>query len=377
MAGNTFGTAFRITTWGESHGPGIGVVIDGCPPGLPVDTARIQRQLDRRRPGQSRLTTQRREADEVRILSGVHNGLSLGTPIALWVENRDVRPQDYEAMRQVYRPSHADMTYDFKYGRRAPSGGGRASARETLARVAAGVVAETWLAAEFGVEIVAWVRRVHTVECETVDGETVTREQVDASPVRCPDPGAATRMIERIEEARRNRDSVGGVIEVVARGCPAGWGEPVFDKLEALLGHAYLSIPAVKGVEFGDGFGGTLLTGSQHNDEFVVRDGEIRTRTNRSGGIQGGISNGMPIVARLAFKPTATISREQATVSADGEEVVLAAKGRHDPCVLPRAVPIVEAMTAVVLMDLALQDRGQMGPRSRSLRPRGGKDVTA
>ncbi len=376
MAGNTFGTAFRITTWGESHGPGIGVVIDGCPPGLPVDPARIQRQLDRRRPGQSRLTTQRREADEVRILSGVHNGLSLGTPIALWVENRDVRPQDYEAMRQVYRPSHADMTYDFKYGRRAPSGGGRASARETLARVAAGVVAETWLAAEFGVEIVAWVRRVYTVECETVDGETVTREQVDASPVRCPDPGAANRMIERIEEARRNRDSVGGVIEVVARGCPAGWGEPVFDKLEALLGHAYLSIPAVKGVEFGDGFGGTLLTGSQHNDEFVIRDGEIRTRTNRSGGIQGGISNGMPIVARLAFKPTATISREQATVSADGEEVVLAAKGRHDPCVLPRAVPIVEAMTAVVLMDLALQDRGQMGPRSRSLRPRGGKDAT-
>lgn len=370
MGGNTFGTAFRVSTWGESHGTGIGVVIDGCPPGVPVDVEGIQAELDRRRPGQSRLTTQRREPDRVRVLSGVFEGRSLGTPIALVVENVDARPQDYGAMRTVYRPSHADMTYDFKYGRRSWAGGGRSSARETVARVAAAAIAREWLRGEFGVEIVAWVHRIEGVTLDVVDHLTVTRSLVDAGPVRCPDPETARRMEEAIDRARRDRDSVGGVVEVVARGCPAGWGEPVFDKLEAVLAHGLLSIPAAKGVEIGSGFEGTRARGSEHNDEFVIRDGEIRTRTNRSGGIQGGISNGMPIWARVAFKPTATISKEQATVSSVGEPATLAARGRHDPCVLPRAVPIVEAMTALVLIDLALRDRGQMGPRDRSLRPR-------
>jgi chorismate synthase len=370
MAGNTFGTAFRITTWGESHGAGIGVVIDGCPPGVRIDSERIQGELDRRRPGQSRLTTQRREPDQVRILSGVFQGESLGTPIALMVENADARPQDYSEMRTVYRPSHADMTYDFKYGRRSWAGGGRSSARETVARVAAGAIAQEWLRKEFDVDIVAWVRQIHTVTLEEVDHLTVTRTDVDAGPVRCPDPEVARRMIEAVDRARKDRDSVGGVIEVVARGCPAGWGEPVFDKLEAMLAHGLMSIPAAKGVEIGSGFQGTGLRGSEHNDEFLIEEGEIRTRTNYSGGIQGGISNGMPIWARVAFKPTATISREQSTVSSRGEPATLAARGRHDPCVLPRAVPIVEAMTGLVLIDLALRDRGQMGPRDRSLRPR-------
>lgn len=367
MAGNSFGTAFRITTWGESHGPSIGVVIDGCPAGLNLSDELIQVELDRRRPGQSRLTTQRRESDQVRILSGVGGGVTLGTPITLTVENQDARPQDYQAMSRIYRPSHADMTYDFKYGVRAASGGGRASARETVGRVAAGAVAQLWLKQEYGVEIVAWVRQIHTLVADSINPAVVTRKDVDSNPVRCPDPEWARRMEDRIEEARKGRDSVGGVIEVVARGCPAGWGEPVFDKLEALLAHGFLSIPAAKGVEIGSGFGGVRMMGSEHNDAFVIENGEIRTLTNRSGGIQGGISNGMPIIARVAFKPTATINKEQDSVTSDGEAVKLAAKGRHDPCVLPRAVPIVEAMTALVLIDLALQDRGQQGQRARSL----------
>ena len=370
MAGNTFGKAFQVTTWGESHGAGVGVVIDGCPPGVPIDTERIQAELDRRRPGQSRLTTQRREKDQVRLLSGVSEGFSLGTPIAMMVENLDVRSQDYREMQRVYRPSHADMTYDFKYGRRAWAGGGRASARETIGRVAAGAVAAQWLADEFGVEIVAWVERIYTVCTDRVDPKTVSRADVDQSPVRCPDPDASAKMIEAVETARRERDSVGGIISLVARRCPAGWGEPVFDKLEALLGHALLSIPATKGVEIGSGFRCASMRGSEHNDEFVLDEGRVRTQTNRSGGIQGGISNGMPIFARVAFKPTATINKEQRTLSSSGESVALAAKGRHDPCVLPRAVPIVEAMAALVLMDLALQDRGQTGAREGSLSPR-------
>jgi len=354
--GNTFGVLFRITTFGESHGPGLGVVVDGCPPKLAIDRAQIQAELDRRRPGQSRLVTQRKEADEVEILSGVLDGVSLGTPIAMLIRNADARSKDYEGVAQAYRPSHADYTYDAKYGIRAVAGGGRASARETAGRVAGGAIAQALLA-RAGVEIVAWVDEVAGITA-TVDGATVTRAQVDTNDVRCPDAAVAAKLIERIEAARKDGDSVGGVIRVIARGVPAGWGEPVFDKLEADLAKAMLSIPAVKGVESGSGFAGTLLTGSQHNDPFYRRaDGTIGTRTNHSGGIQGGISNGEPITLRIAFKPTATIMRAQDTVDRDGNPAVLEPKGRHDPCVLPRAVPIVEAMVALVLADHMLRQR--------------------
>jgi len=354
--GNTFGVLFRITTFGESHGPGLGVVVDGCPPKLAIDRAQIQAELDRRRPGQSRLVTQRKEADEVEILSGVLDGVSLGTPIAMLIRNADARSKDYEGVAQAYRPSHADYTYDAKYGVRAVAGGGRASARETAGRVAGGAIAQALLARS-GVEIVAWVDEVAGITA-TVDGATVTRAQVDTNDVRCPDAAVAAKLIERIEAARKDGDSVGGVIRVIARGVPAGWGEPVFDKLEADLAKAMLSIPAVKGVESGSGFAGTLLTGSQHNDPFYRRaDGTIGTRTNHSGGIQGGISNGEPITLRIAFKPTATIMRAQDTVDRDGNPAVLEPKGRHDPCVLPRAVPIVEAMVALVLADHMLRQR--------------------
>ena len=365
MPGNSFGKVFRITTWGESHGETVGVVVDGCPPGLNLDAERIQLELDRRRPGQSRVTTQRQEQDRVRIMSGVFEGKTLGTPIALMVENRDARPQDYKEIRHVYRPSHADMTYDKKYGHRSWMGGGRASARETVARVAAGAVAQEWLEQEYGVEIVAWVAQVEKLAVTSIDYDSVSKRDVDSNIVRCPEPEAAVKILDLIEMARQDRDSLGGVIEVVARGCPVGWGEPVFDKLEALLAHGYMSIPATKGVEIGSGFSGVSMRGSQHNDLFQMQEGRIVTSTNLSGGIQGGISNGMPIIARIAFKPTATINKEQKTVTDSGKETKLEAKGRHDPCVLPRAVPIVEAMTALVLMDLALQDRGQMGERDR------------
>lgn len=329
----------------------------------------IQAELDRRRPGQSRLTTQRREEDRVQILSGVFEGRTLGTPIAMMVENRDARPQDYEEMKEIYRPSHADMTYDLKYGLRNWMGGGRASARETIGRVAAGAIARKWLSREYGIDIVAWVGQVRELQMPEVDIDRLSREDVDRHPVRCPHPETAEKMAELIDQTRKDRDSLGGVVEIVARGCPAGWGEPVFEKLDALLAFQYMSLPAAKGVEIGSGFRGVRLTGSTHNDEFFMEEGQIRTRTNRSGGIQGGISNGMPITARIAFKPTSTISREQNTVNARGEEVRLVAKGRHDPCVLPRAVPIVEAATAIVLMDLALRDRGQMGPRDAGAFP--------
>jgi chorismate synthase len=353
---SSFGTLFRITTFGESHGPAIGVVIDGCPAQLPLDVAAIQAALDRRRPGQSALVSQRREADTVEILSGVQGGVTLGTPIAMTIRNTDARSKDYAALETAYRPSHADYTYDAKYGIRAVAGGGRASARETAARVAAGAVAEQLLA-RVGVSIVAWVDEVADIAA-TVDDAAVTRTAVDATPIRCPDPAAAARMIERVEAVRKAGDSVGGVVRAIARGVPAGWGEPVFDKLEADLGKAMLSIPAVKGVENGDGFAGTKLAGSEHNDIFYTRDdGSIATRTNRSGGIQGGISNGMPITLRVAFKPTATIMRAQPTIDRDGNAVTLEPKGRHDPCVLPRAVPIVEAMIALVLADHYLRQR--------------------
>ncbi len=329
----------------------------------------IQAELDRRRPGQSRLTTQRREEDRVRILSGVFEGRTLGTPIAMMVENRDARPQDYEEMKDIYRPSHADMTYDLKYGLRNWMGGGRASARETIGRVAAGAIAQKWLFQSYGVEIVAWVQQVQDIQMPEVEIASVRRSDVEKHPVRCPHPETAEKMAELIDQTRKDRDSLGGVVEVVARGCPAGWGEPVFEKLDAMLAFQYMSLPAAKGVEIGSGFRGIALTGSTHNDEFFMEEGQIRTRTNRSGGIQGGISNGMPIVARIAFKPTSTIPREQSTVNSRGGEVKLIAKGRHDPCVLPRAVPIVEAATAIVLMDLALRDRGQMGQRAEGASP--------
>jgi len=355
--GSTFGQAFRITTFGESHGGGVGVVIDGCPPRLPITGAEIQRDLDRRRPGQSRLVTQRDEADTVEVLSGVFDGFTLGSPIALLVRNTDAQPAAYEHMRDVFRPSHADYTTQAKFGIRNWQGGGRASARETVGRVAAGAIARKLLALTEGTEVLAWVGRVRDIQADADPGD-VTLEEIEATPVRCPEPGAAQAMVAAIEQARRDGDSLGGVVECVARGVPAGLGEPVFDKLEADLARAMLSLPAAKGFEIGSGFAGTYLTGSEHNDPFVPGPAGVpRTASNRSGGVQGGISNGEDVVFRVAFKPTATIAREQDTVDRDGRAVTLAARGRHDPCVLPRAVPMVEAMTCLVLADHWLRQR--------------------
>jgi chorismate synthase len=359
--GSSFGTLFRITTFGESHGVGVGVIVDGCPPRLPLAVEEIQAELDRRRPGQSAITTQRREADAVEILSGVHEGLTLGTPIAMVVRNSDQRGGDYEEMKTKYRPSHADYTYQAKFGIRAWQGGGRASARETIGRVAAGAIARKVLESLApGLQIVAYVKQVQALEA-TIDPETVTREAVEANIIRCPEAAMAERMIALVDGARKAGDSLGGVVEAAARGVPAGWGDPVFDKLDADLAKAMLSLPAAKGFEIGSGFRGTLLSGVQHNDPFYNGDGKVRTRTNRSGGVQGGISNGESILVRVAFKPTATILREQETVDVDGNETTIKARGRHDPCVLPRAVPIVEAMIALVLADHALRQRGQCG----------------
>jgi chorismate synthase len=359
---SSFGVLFRISTFGESHGPAVGVVIDGCPPRLPISAEEIQVELDRRRPGQSRITTQRREADEVEILSGVLDGQTQGTPIALLVRNSDQRSGDYDEMRTKYRPSHADYTYQAKFGIRAWEGGGRASARETVGRVAAGAVARKLLATLANVEIVAWVKRVAQLEAP-IDPAAVSRADVEANIVRCPDAAIADQMIGLIDGARKAGDSLGGVVEAVARGVPAGLGEPVFDKLEADLAKAMLSLPACKGFESGSGFAGTFLRGSEHNDHFFNDDSKIRTRTNRSGGIQGGISNGEDILIRAAFKPTATILREQPTVDVEGQETTIKPRGRHDPCVLPRAVPMVEAMMALVLADHLLRQRGQCGAR--------------
>jgi len=356
---STFGTAFRITTYGESHGVAVGVVVDGCPPKLALNEEDIQFELDRRRPGQSSIVTQRKEADQVEIQSGVVDGQTLGTPISLVVRNADHRSHDYNEMAQKYRPSHADYAYDQKYGIRAVAGGGRASARETIGRVAAGAIAKKWLR-QFGISVVAYVQKVHQIATD-ITPESVTTEQVDANIVRCPDPQTAEKMIEFIEEIRKQGNSVGGVITCVAHGVPAGWGEPIFDKLEADLAKAMLSLPACKGFELGGGFGMTDFTGLEVNDEFQSAEGKVTTKTNFSGGIQGGISNGMPIVFRVAFKPTATVMREQATVTTDGENTTLQGRGRHDPCVLPRAVPIVEAMTALVLADHAIRQRGLTG----------------
>ena len=357
--GSSFGQLFRISTFGESHGGAVGVILEGCPPRLPLDQAAIQAELDRRRPGQSRITTPRREDDRVEILSGLLDGLTLGTPIAMVVRNQDQRPQDYREMEVAFRPSHADATYQAKYGIQARSGGGRASARETIGRVAAGAIAKQLLARVAGTEVIAWVRRIHTIEA-SIDPATVSLEAVEANIVRCPDGATAERMIERIEAIGREGDSCGGVIECLVRRPPVGLGMPVFDKLEADLAKAVMSLPATKGFEIGSGFAGTLLLGSEHNDAFLPsEDGRLRTATNNSGGIQGGISNGEPITLRVAFKPTATIRKEQQTINAAGEATTLAAKGRHDPCVLPRAVPMVEAMVALVLADHLLRQQGQ------------------
>jgi len=348
------GKLFSVTTFGESHGGCVGAVIDGCPAGLELKESDVQPQLDRRRPGGSALNSPRKESDRVRILSGVENGLTLGSPIAVLIENLDKRPKDYEALANVPRPSHADLTYRLKYGVVSRSGGGRASARETAGRVAAGAVAEKFLYDRFGVEIVAWVSAVGLIEAPEV--EQVKRPDVDASSVRCPDPTASKKMIAAIEKASGDRDSLGGIVTCVCRNVPAGLGEPVFNKLEAALGAAMLSIPAAKGLEVGSGFAGSRMCGSEHNDPFVVKEerGGIGTASNRSGGIQGGIANGEPVVFRVAFKPTASIGTAQNTVDYDGNAVVLELKGRHDPCVVARAVPIVESMAALVLADMAL-----------------------
>lgn len=354
---NTFGHLFRITTWGESHGGGVGVVVDGCPPLLPLDEAAIQVDLDRRRPGQSKIVTPRKEADTCRILSGVFEGKTTGTPISILVPNEDQRPDAYREMETLYRPSHADYTYQAKYGIRDWRGGGRTSARETIGRVAGGVVANQLLKRVApGIGIVAYVSRIHDLDAG-VDPLAVRYDDVEGNIVRWPTAEGAERAISKIEEARKDGDSLGGIVTCVVRGLPPGLGEPVFDRLEAELARAMMSLPATKGFEIGSGFGAALMKGSEHNDPFYTEAGRVRTRTNHSGGIQGGISNGEEIVMRIAFKPTATLSRAQETVSTTGEAATLKARGRHDPCVLPRAVPIVEAMTRLVLADHWLRQR--------------------
>ncbi len=358
---SVFGVLFRVSTWGESHGGGVGVVVDGCPARVPLTEQDIQVDLDRRRPGQSEIVSPRDEEDRCQILSGVFENLTLGTPISVMVWNKDARPEAYREMESAFRPSHADYTYQAKYGIRNWQGGGRSSARETIGRVAAAAIAKRVLNGTFpDLEIVSYVKSVHQIVAQ-VDPETVKFSPVEESIVRCPDPEAAARMIDLIKTMRKEGNSVGGVIECVVRGVPPGLGEPVFDKLEADLAKAMLSLPATKGFEIGSGFAGSQLTGAEHNDPFEMRDGKVRTRTNFSGGIQGGISNGESIFFRVAFKPTATILRPQQTVTVSGESTVLAARGRHDPCVLPRAVPMVEAMAALVLCDHFLRHRAQRG----------------
>jgi chorismate synthase len=356
--GNSFGHLFRITTWGESHGGGVGVVVDGCPPRLALTEADIQPDLDRRRPGQSKIVTPRKETDTVQILSGTFEGKTLGTPISMWVKNEDARPEAYSEMATKFRPSHADYTYQTKYGIRNWQGGGRSSARETVGRVAAGAIAKKILRERYGVEILSYVKQVQRITAE-INPESVKFKDIESNIVRCPDAAAAEKMIRLIEKMRADGDSVGGVVEGIARGVPVGWGEPVFDKLEADLAKAMMSLPASKGFEIGSGFDGIELTGREHNDPFRVKGGEVRTTTNRSGGIQGGISNGETIYFRVAFKPVATIMHEQDTVDVKLKNTTLKGRGRHDPCVLPRAVPMVEAMTALVLVDHALRHKAQ------------------
>jgi chorismate synthase len=357
---STFGQLFRIMTWGESHGGGVGVVVDGCPPRLKLTEADIQPDLDRRRPGQSKIVSPRQELDRVQILSGTFEGKTLGTPICMWVKNEDARPEAYSEMKEKFRPSHADFTYVAKYGIRNWQGGGRASARETIGRVAAGAIAKKILREKFGVEILSYVQRVQKITAQ-INPDKVKFAEIESNIIRCPDKKVAGKMIQLVEKMRRAGDSVGGIVEGIARGVPAGWGEPVFDKLEADLAKAMLSLPASKGFEVGSGFDGTFLTGLQHNDPFRSRGHKVFTTSNYSGGIQGGISNGQTIYFRVAFKPVATVMQVQNTVDAKLENTTLKGRGRHDPCVLPRAVPMVEAMTALVLVDHALRQKAQCG----------------
>lgn len=352
---NTFGSHFKLTTFGESHGPGIGCVIDGCPAGLPIDLDFVQGELDRRRPGQSRLTTQRKESDRVQVLSGIFEGVSTGAPIALFIPNEDARSKDYSHIATSFRPSHADFTYQVKYGIRDYRGGGRSSARETASWVAAGAIAKLLLQT-IGVKIKAYVSQVGEVSLPLSYSE-LNLDRVEDNPVRCPDPETAARMIESIETVRKAGDTIGGVVSGVITGCPPGLGEPVFGKLHAELGKAMLSINACKGFEYGSGFAGVAQRGSEHNDVFFQENGVVKTRTNHSGGIQGGISNGMDIYFRCAFKPVATIVAAQESVDQTGNSVKVEGKGRHDPCVVPRAVPVVEAMAALVLADHWLQSQ--------------------
>jgi chorismate synthase len=363
VPGSSFGQAFRVTTAGESHGPGNVVIVDGCPPGLELGVEEIQRDLERRRPGQSHLVTQRKEADAPEILSGVFEGKTTGTSIAILVRNSDAKSQDYAEITEKYRPGHADYTYDAKYGVRDPRGGGRASARETVARVAAGAIAKKLIAEAFGGRVIGYVISIGDISATIEDPGSVTLEQVEQSLVRCPDPVASEKMVEAVERVRKDQDSLGGISEIVASGVPAGLGEPVFDKLKADLGKALFSIPAVLGVEYGIGFGAARLRGSECNDPFVMASGRVATESNRHGGMLGGISSGMPIVLRAAVKPTSSLPREQRTVTRRGEATTIQTRGRHDPCVLPRFVPIAEAMVAIVLADHWLRWRGQMGWR--------------
>ncbi len=360
MAGNSFGQLFKITTFGESHGGAVGVVIDGCPPGIEITEEEIQVQLDRRRPGQSKITTPRKEADKISILSGHFEGKTTGTPILLLAHNENVKSEDYNELKEAYRPSHADFTYEAKYGFRDWRGSGRASARETLARVASAAIAQKYLKEKFGIEILSYVDQVGDIKAD-VDYNTVTAADIESNIIRCPDQSAAEKMIALVEKVKAEGDSVGGTIKGVIRNVPAGLGEPVFDKVPADLAKAMVSINAVKGFEIGSGFGGVVGRGSEHNDPMEIRDGVIRTTKNDAGGTYGGITSGETIHFRVAFKPVSTIAKEQDTVNRKKEAVKLSAAGRHDPCVLPRAVPIVDAMSALVIMDHVLRHRAQNG----------------
>ena len=359
--GNTFGHLYRVTTWGESHGGGVGAVVDGCPPKIALSEKDLQPDLDRRRPGQSKIVTPRKEADRCAILSGVFDGQTLGTPISVWVRNEDARPEAYKEMQTIFRPSHADYTYQAKYGIRNWQGGGRTSARETIGRVIGGSVARKMFKQVVPrLSVTAFVRQVGSLVARAEAGK-VSAKEVESNIVRWPEAKEAEQVVRLIERVRSEGDSLGGVVECIVRGCPVGIGEPVFDRLEADLAKAMMSLPATKGFEIGSGFAGVRMRGSEHNDEFYLEGKKVRTRTNRSGGVQGGISNGEDIIFRVAFKPVATLAQVQKTVDAKGRQVDLKARGRHDPCVLPRAVPMVEAMTLLVLADHYLRDRAQMG----------------
>ncbi|MCP3680223.1 MAG: chorismate synthase [Gammaproteobacteria bacterium] len=360
MAGSCFGKLFTLTTCGESHGGAVAVIVDGCPAGLEISVEEIQYELDRRRPGQSEITTPRQEKDQIHVLSGLFEGRTMGTPILLLAYNQDMRPQDYDELKKLYRPSHADFTYMKKYGMRDFRGSGRASARETLARVAAGAIAKKYLQQKLGIEILSYVEQVGALHT-SIAHQDVEREAIEANIIRCPDPAIAQEMIDLINQVKGEGDSIGGIIKGVIRHAPAGLGEPVFDKLSADLGKAMLSINAVKGFEIGSGFAGVTMRGSEHNDPFTVEDDKVTTITNHAGGTLGGISGGEDIYFRVAFKPVSTIARKQQTISREHEAVTLEAAGRHDPCVLPRAVPIVDAMAALVIMDHHLRHQARVG----------------